>query len=163
MSENENYFTNNESNVLEWKTPEYPFKEKSREWYISLVVIGIGFVIGAIMLENYIFAILSIVAVLSIFIITSNPPKEVLVSISKKGVSIGSKEYHYSKIESFWVNELEEPPRLLIKTRDPLSSLISIQIIGVDEDDVRIKMIRYVEEEEMYEPVIQRLMEHLGI
>ena len=162
MNDNEDRFINNEEDVLEWVAPEYPFIHKTKEWKISVVVIGSGFVIGSIMLGNFVFALLSVAAVISIFIVTNKPPEEVLVSISRKGVVIGSKIYHHIRTENFWVNELEEPPRLLLKTDKALSPLVSIQIMGVDEEEVRRKLIQYVDEEEMYEPVFQRLMEYLG-
>ena len=163
MNDNEDHVTKNKEDVLEWTAPEHPHKHKTKEWKISVVVIGSGFVIGSIMLGNFVFALLSVAAVVSIFLVFEKPPKDVLVSISKKGVSIGSKRYPYVNIESFWVNELEEPPRLLLKTDSTFSPLVSIQLIDIDEDEVREKMIRHAYEEEMYEPFFQRLAEHLGI
>ncbi len=162
MSENEVSEISEEYEGLKWKAPEHPFWHKSGEWYASVAIIGGALAISAAIFSNIILAILISVATIALLLIETIPPKEINVSITKGGVVIGPYRYPFTTLESFWINEMEDPPRLLLKSKKFFSPLLVIEIIGVKEEDVKKHLGQYLEEEEIYEPFFHWLMERMG-
>lgn len=147
---------------LEWNAPEYPFWRKTTEWYTSVLIIGLAIVVASIILENVIFAILVLISIFSLLLTSSITPKEITVSLTTRGVRIGSLFYSYTILESFWINNKENPPRLYLKSRKTLVPLISIQIVEMEENNVYHYLSVYIEQEELHESVFHKAMEYLG-
>lgn len=148
--------------IIKWETREHPFREKTGSWYSSVMIIGGALAVSAIMLGDVIFAVLIIIAVFALLLISSVPPKKIKVSVKEKGLVMGPYFYPYDQIESFWINEIDVPPRLLLKLKRKLSSLVSIEIMNINEKEIRDHLKEKLKEEEMYEPILQKLLEYIG-
>ena len=147
---------------IEWTAPEYPFWQKPAEWYVSASIIGGSLVIASVFFNNFVLAILIAIITLSLLISATVPPKKITVSINKKGVTIGSLFYPFINLESFWISDLEDPSRLFLKSKKLLSPIIMIEIVEVEEEEIEKILKNYLEEEELYEPLLYRVMERLG-
>ena len=44
--------------LVEWSAPEFDYHEKSSDWYWALGIITFGFFVLALLLKNWLFAIL---------------------------------------------------------------------------------------------------------
>lgn len=159
---NLNTMNENDLEKLKWVTPEHPFWSKDGDWYVSVIIIGTALVIASVIFKNLILAIFIVIATITLLLLATVPPKNISVILTKKGVVIGPHVYPYANLESFWVEELEQPPRLLLKSKKLLSPLIMIEIIEVEEEKIRNFLNRYIEEEELHEPLFHRILERLG-
>ncbi len=147
---------------INWTAPEYPFWKKNREWYIAVSIIGGSLVIASIIFNNFILAVLIAIITFSLLIMATVPPKKITVSIDNKGVVIGSYLYSFVNLESFWISDLENPPRLYLKSKKVFSPIIMIEVIETEEEEIRDFLKKYLKEEELYESFLHRLMERLG-
>ncbi|MGM0482620.1 MAG: hypothetical protein ACQEP6_02005 [Patescibacteria group bacterium] len=148
--------------IVKWETREHPFRKKPGGWYSSVMIIGTALAVASIILGDIIFAILIIIAMFALLLASSVPPKEIEASVTEKGVVIGSYFYQYENLKSFWINKIDDPPRLLLKSEKKLSPLIGVEIMNINEEEVRGHLKEKLKEEEMYEPVLQKIMEYIG-
>lgn len=148
--------------IIEWQALEYPFWKKTAGWYSSVAIIGLAIALSSVIMGNFIFAVLVTISTFALLLMASIPPKKIKVSITKKGVVLGSYLYGYKNLESFSINELDSPPRLYLKSKRIFSPLIITEIVGVKNEDIRKALKQRLDEEELFEPLFHRLLEYLG-
>ncbi|MGM0629166.1 MAG: hypothetical protein ACQESA_01965 [Patescibacteria group bacterium] len=148
--------------IIKWETREHPFRKKPGAWYSSVMIIGAALAIAAMMLGDVIFSILIIIAMFALLLVSSVPPRKIEAAIKEKGVVIGSYFYQYDSLESFYINKIDDPPRLLLKSKRKLSPLISVEIMNIKEEEVRDPLKEKLKEEELYQPLLQKIMEYIG-
>lgn len=145
-----------------WNTLEYIHTEKTNDWYWIVGIVTISIAVVSIILNNLIFAILIIVSSFTLSLFASRKPDVVTATIDNTGVIFGKIRYPYSNLESFWVENRDNYPRLLLKSKKILMPFIVIHINEDDYDEIRGLLIRYIKEEEHTEPFLEKVMIYLG-
>ena len=85
------------------------------------------------------------------------------ISINQKGITVEKEMYPFATLESFWVeSQDEENQKILLKSKKLLMPLITIPLEEHHHLDVREFLLQYLPEEEMHEPLSQKIMERLG-
>lgn len=152
---------------LEWSTLEHEHLHKTADWYWAVGLIALSIAVTAVIFNNLLFAILIVIGAGALMLQSLNGPDELTVTITSRGVVLNKKLYPFSTLESFWVEHDEddpEPSKLLIKSQKLLMPLIVIPINEeeVNPEDVTDYMLDFVDEEELFEPLTQKLMEWMG-
>jgi hypothetical protein len=148
-------------NTISWKTAAYPFTEKSRDWYIALVIISISLIGASILLKNPLFAIFIAIAATSLVIFSKRPPESIDCEVGDRGVVLGSIRHPYSSLESFWIVETDQP-KLLLRSKKLVAALITTPIGDADATELRAMLGKHLVEEELREPFLMRLLERAG-
>ncbi len=149
--------------MFEWKIKEYENSEKTWDWYVTVPTIFIALVIVAIFLDNILFAIFVAMAGVTLILYAHRPPRDVSVKIDKRGIVLNNNFHPMSSLSSFWIEPYEEGGVLLVRSKSTFVSLISIPIPEeIDSDNIDDFLIEFLEEEELDEPLSQKIMEYLG-
>ena len=93
---------------IKWSALEYEFHEKTPEWYWALGIITAALVLAAVILHNFLFAVLVVLAGFSVGLYGTRRPRMTLHEINSGGVSLGNKNLNYEHIDHFWINY--DPP-----------------------------------------------------
>lgn len=142
-----------------WDAPEYIYVEKSSDWFWAFGIIAVAASVAAIIMENILFGLLILIGAFVLSIFAARKPKTIHFEINDKGVVIDKTIYPFRNIESF--NTTEEV--LLIKTNKKLTQLLVIPL-EVNSEEVHDFLLQHIEEEVDLEiPLIQTLMEALGL
>lgn len=153
-----------ETIAFSWETPEYEFKEKRKDWYWIVGAAGLGLIILAIVLQNYLFAFLIAIAVFLMISLASKEPLSLPVEISEHGVKIYEELYTYDSLYGFWIthNKKEEPILLLLCDRrvSPIVSLSLHEDINLME--LREYLLEFIEEQELKESLTDRIIDKIG-
>ena len=148
---------------IEWQAPEYFHTEKGADWYWALSIIGLALIIVSVIMENYLFSVLLLISFLAIVLHAQKTPANIDYEINKNGIIIGENFYSYANLESFKVNvENSNPPRLLLKSRKTFQTLLTINLLDVDPDEISNYLAYFLPEDELSEPLSHRVMEYLG-
>ena len=150
---------------IRWQALEYHHESKSVDWFWAVGIIAVCVIILSVLYDNYLFAILILIATFSVFMYAVRQPELVQFELNRRGIIIHRKIYPYASLQSFWVeefNNVHPHPKLLIKSQKVMVPLIVIPIAGVHPDEVRDFLQHYLPEEEIYEPLSQKVMEYLG-
>ena len=149
-------------NHLSWTAPEYRHTEKTAEWFLASGIIALALIAASALLGNILFAIVVALAALGFFLCANRAPRAVRVSLIDAGIAFGDTLYTYETLASFWVEARDGAPRLILKQKKTLSLLVSIPIEEVHPNLVRSGLAERVSEEELHEPLSQKIMEYLG-
>ena len=147
---------------LVWHAYEYTYKEKSADWYWAVGIIAVSMAVTSILFNNVLFAIFIVLALFTLMMYAKRKPHLLQIKLDDSGVQEGHAHYHYSTIESFWVEDRYGDAKLIMKSKKKTLPYIIIPIIEINSDSVRNHIKRYVKEEEHTEPLAKQIMEYLG-
>lgn len=147
---------------LIWTTLEYPYREKSSDWYWAVGIIAVSMAITSILFENLLFAVFIILSLFTLLLYSKHRPSQIEVKIGDRGIEEGKLRYPYRSLESFWVEDRYGEAKLILKSLRKTLPYITITIEGVESDTVRDHLRKYLPEEEHHEPLSKKIMEYLG-
>ncbi|OGZ00293.1 MAG: hypothetical protein A3B13_01485 [Candidatus Liptonbacteria bacterium RIFCSPLOWO2_01_FULL_45_15] len=95
-----------EKPIIEWRAPEFEYREKGVSWYWLSIIAAIVILSVSVWQKNFLFAVFVVIAEILILVWAGRKPKEISFSLNEKGLTIsGNKFYPYSAIENFSVRE----------------------------------------------------------
>ena len=140
--------------LVSWEASEYEHFEKSSDWYWAVGIIACGFFIVAIILKNFLFAIISILGGFGLALYGSREPKIVSFAITSRGLKIDNNLFTYDTLKSFWLNY--DPPHvkeLYVISKKAMLPQITIPLGKADPNEIREHLIKFIEEKHTDEPL----------
>lgn len=151
-----------ENTPITWEAQEHHHEEKSNDWFWTVGIIAVSAAVIAIILSNLLFGIFILIAAFTLAMHAVKRPRTLKVLVDKRGVTVANVHYPYSALDSFWINENEHPPVLLLKSPRFFLPLIVIRIEEFDIETLRAYLRDMLYEEELHEPLLQKLAEYFG-
>jgi hypothetical protein len=150
--------------AFSWTVHTHEHKDRSIDWYWTLGLVAVAGAVVSIFLGNYLLVVIIGIGAISLGVLAARGPRLHSVKIDKRGVVLDGTLYPYSSIDSFWVEEKAENPRLLVST----SGILHPQfIIPIEESsrahEIREFMRRYAKEEEQDPHFGEHLAEMFGL
>ena len=150
------------AHTLHWQALEFTYIRKTNEWYWVVGIMTIGIAVAAYFLNNFLFTILALLGGFSLALFGAKKPEMLDMEISSKGVRVMNKLYPYSNLEIFWISEVGSEPKILFTGTGLLHTHITLPLGDMDPEDVRDELTKYLDEEEIAEPMIQRVIDQTG-
>ncbi|PIR37237.1 MAG: hypothetical protein COV34_03375 [Candidatus Zambryskibacteria bacterium CG10_big_fil_rev_8_21_14_0_10_42_12] len=147
-----------------WEAPERIFIPKKPDWFVTIWIIAVTIIVLAVIFNNLIFAALVFVATLALTLNAKNEPKMVEVQITERGVRKDDLFYPWSSFISFWIEEDDIIPKLLLESNRRFlpHTVLLIDEHVIDMEELRQAVSTKLEEFEQHEPVLERIFERLG-
>ena len=149
--------------LLKWEALEYDYVPKSSNWFWSVGIIAIGAIVAASLLGNILFAILVIIATLTIILYGMKKPRKVMFSFTGRGLQIENRIFPYDNLRSFWIHY--EPPVKKLVTIEPkqfFMPTISVPLGNADPNMVRDHLLKFLKEERREESLAQTITRLFG-
>lgn len=153
----------NDMAPLRWSAYEHEHIVRESNWFWALGVVAVCAALTSILFHDFLFAILIVLGAAIFALLANVPPELVEFEVSDKGVRIGDDLHRYEEIISFWVEDEEEPHRLLVDTTKPMAPNLVIPIEDVDPDSLRTMLREHSKEVRMHEPFAHKLLEYFGL
>ena len=149
--------------VIRWEAHEHEHTEQERDWYWALGVVACSAAATSILFHDTLFALVIIMAALTIGLIAQRQPQVMGFELSEKGLRTGGTLHRWNQIISFWVeDEHDSEPILLIDTVKFLSPNLIVPLNDTDPAAVRTFMRRHVQEVHMHEPLGYKVLRFFG-
>lgn len=148
--------------TIEWEDFEYEFKHKTSDWYWAVGIIAVSVAIAAIFFGNVLFGVLILLGAFTLSMHAARHPDIIHFELNPKGAVSGKTMYPYSSIDSFWVEDRDRNPRILLKSKKVLMPFIILPLGSTISDTARGYLAQHLKEEEHLEPLLQKIMEYLG-
>lgn len=145
-----------------WRGHEYEYREKTSDWYYILAIISGAAAISAVLFHNYLFAVLIVVASLSIAIHAGKRPELKEFRVDGHGIKIGKKLYTYENIDSFWLDRATEPPQLFINLKRPILPLLIVPVGTRDSEIINEILFSNLPTKEFSIPSSQKISDFFG-
>lgn len=152
--------------LLGWRFPEYPDRQRSLASWFFLLLAGVLLLIIAVSTGNFLFAVIIILA--AIIYILQQRVKAQLVpfGIHEDGIAVGKDRYPYRDIDRFWiVYKPGEAQMLYFHFRSTVRPYLAIPLVDQNPLKVRDILGTYLFEdlEKEDEPVTEEIARHLKI
>ncbi len=147
---------------ISWRAPEYIHTEKTSDWYWIVGIVTLSLAIIAVIFNDVIFAILIVVAVATLALYSSRPPKLLEIELTTTGIHDGDTYYPYDDLDSYWIETREVYPKIILKSKKKLMLFIVILIEDVHPLDVDDFLAQYLPKEEHREPLLEKVFLWLG-
>ncbi len=128
-----------EAGIVKWQAPEYEHVERTTTWYWISIAIAVLLVGIALSQKNFLFAILVVIAELTIFRFSNEKPKVWDFRIDRQGITIEEhKTYKFKDIALFDIHPFSDKYyELVLHPKGKMSQYLKM-FIPVDHED-RIK------------------------
>jgi hypothetical protein len=137
--------------LFSWEGKEYEHRPKTADWYWVVGIISISIAAASILFQNYLLAIVIILAAGALMIHAHKEPPLHSFILTEQGLFIGEEFHPYEKMLSFSIMEDADesfPHILSIKTESLLSPHLVIPLVGVSSEAIHRVFTSRVEEEE---------------
>lgn len=149
---------------MRWEAYEHDHIERGADWYWALGVFAVAISLISALLGNVLFGLLILVAAGTLAALASSPPPLVQFELSDRGIRVGDTMHRYEEIISFWVEDHDaHPPILLIDTMKWLSPNLVIPLGDADPAQIRAYLQERAEEVPMKEPIWHKILELFGL
>jgi hypothetical protein len=152
-------------NQILWQAPEHIKLEKNEDWFWIIGIVSAGLVFLSIFFGNILLGLIILIGIGVTFAIANKPAEIIDFEINRKGVKINDTLYTYANLESFYIIDEDgyERDRLLIKSRKMFVPLLVLPIgNSIEHQIIYDFLIEYLNEEELREPTMQKMMQNLG-
>ncbi len=143
--------------IVSWITPEFTYHKKGLGWFIALALIAIVFFIIALIMQNYIFALLVLLASFLIYIQALKKPPKIKVAIAEEGITVRETLFLYKELSSFWLFEEPEIRILSLESKKLLRPRISIPLAQQNPNEIRQILIGFIPERRQEETLTDML------
>jgi len=116
MEERELAFSEEEKDLVKWKAPARPFKERNREYFTTVGAMVI--LLAVILLFAREFLLIAVILAFSfvVYALASVKPEEVEHTITSRGIRTGGKFYRWDALGRFWFEEKFGQKILVVET-----------------------------------------------
>jgi len=148
---------------ITWEAPQHHHVEKGNDWFFALTIVIIALVIAAILFDSVLFALLIGLSGGALAVSAAKRPAIIPYAITVRGIKIEDRFYAYSSLDSYHIDE-EDPrgPQLLIKSEKRLMPLIVMPLPPDHIDEIEDILKEKLEEEELMEPFLVKVLELFG-
>ncbi len=147
---------------LRWRALEYEEKERTPDWFWGLGLVSIIAAMLSVYFGNYLLALLIIISAFSLGLFAVRKPEYVEYELRENGIKIKNTFYPFNTLESFWVEQFEKDPKIIIVSKKFLVPHLIIPIEDHDPKKIREFLLGNLEEVERHEPFIHVISERLG-
>lgn len=150
--------------LIEWTIQEYEQREKSTDWYWGVGIIGVAGVVLSAVFGNFLLAVLIFISGLLLIVFSGKQPEMVAVEISEQGIGVQNKLFLYHNIKSFWILDYgDNISKLVLNIDRMVNPIVSLPIHPeIPLEELRDVLLEFVTEEEMDEPVGDKISDAIG-
>ena len=148
--------------VIEWETYEYEPRERSSNWYWFVGLAAVLLVIWAIVMKNFLLAILVLLGAFTLMIYAARKPRVIKIGVSRRGVQIHQDLFPFHSLRSFWVHEDDVERKIILRSEKLLMPHLHIPLAeDVDHEALRVFLLDFLPEEPHKPTIIDLLAEYL--
>jgi len=114
--------------LAEWSSPARPYKERTREFYTT--ILSIAFLLGVILLllkEFLLIGVIMAFAFLS-YVLATHKPDNVTHQITEAGIVTDNKLYKWEELTQYWVTKQWDQEVIMVKTIKTIPGLLVMVI-----------------------------------
>lgn len=138
--------------LISWSAPGRPYKKKSRQFFLSVLLILFFFEVILFLFSQYeLMAVLVSLAFVSI-VLTVVPPHDFHYKITTEGVKVEDYFYIWGELYDFFFKKVEGQDILIVRTQDLLPGELKISMGDITREHLRKVLVSYLPYREYVHP-----------
>jgi hypothetical protein len=138
--------------VLEWIAPGRPFKKRSKQYYLTALLIMLLVEIILFLFSQYLLMFVIVSLVFVAFALASVPPRDFTYRISSEGVQIEDRFFLWQELYDFYFYKRDGVETLHIRTKDFLLGELIITLGDNSQDSIKKALIPFLPFREYVRP-----------
>lgn len=147
--DNEHHIMTPDQILMEWHSSEYQQHEHHPAWFLFLGIIAAILTIYAIIVGNFLFAIIIIMLGVIINMYAKRAPEKIHIAITKHGIKVADKLYTFEDdLASFWI--LYRPPHLKtlnLQRKQRILPILTFQLEDQNPLKIRELLLNHLDED----------------
>lgn len=145
---------------IEFFVPEFEYREKSREWYLWVLFLGLLFILGAMLTNNPTFIVIIMMGGTLLVLRGNARPKLVPFAIHDKGIYLKNKFWAFNDIKDFSIYEIGDDKYFIFNPKGSLQTPIKIKV--PETESIKQKLNNLALQVEYQESLIEALVRVIG-
>jgi len=135
--------------IIGWKIPEYDKHERTQNWYISAIIVGVLLVIYSFFSGNFLFAAIIIIGAFVIIMHDGQEPAKIDFSITDEGVVVSKNFYDYDTLKDFSIvyKPRQQIKNLYFEFKNAIRPRLSIPLDNNNPLPIRQNLLKYLPED----------------
>lgn len=135
-----------EDAVISWEAPEYVQHEKGWKWFVFAGLAVLALIAYAVSTSNWTLVV-ALVVLAAVYVWQHfYKPDHVKIIISEAGVKIGSREYPFHDIKSFWIYYNDQVKSLNLRSNSKFLPDVSIELGDQHPTELREFLCKHIRE-----------------
>jgi hypothetical protein len=148
--------------LAKWQAHEHEHRPKDAQWYWVVGIIAVGVAVAAVIMQDYLFAVIAVIAGFTLMLVGSARPPRHTYSLTETGFMVGKDLIPFDKITRFAISEDE--PRYLTLESLTLIGYVRAPLEGADYRAIRMELKnRNIEEKDNLDSFVHRLARGMGL
>ena len=153
-----NKTTSSKHILYSFTTKEFPEYERSINWYISLIVIGVLLLIYAIFSQSYMMFLSFLLIIALILILANKQPRDIIVKITNSGIILNDEiVYLYDDIDYFGVFVNPPDSYLSLYMKDGFTPYNKVPIGKENPEDIANIVEQFLSREDGKENIFHKI------
>jgi len=130
-----------------WSIPEYEEHDRTRAWFVIMLVAGALFVLYAIVTSNFLFALIVVLFGIILFLQSHQKPIIIPFQITELGIVLNNRFYPYDELQEFFM--VYSPPdvkMLFVETKSHTRPRLRIPLMDMDPNEIRATLREFLPE-----------------
>jgi hypothetical protein len=152
MPQEETENTHTENSPLEWSAPGRPFKKRSKQFYLTALLIMLLVEVILFLFSQYLLMIVVVSLVFVAFVLATVPPKNFNYRISNEGVMIEDGFFIWRELYDFYFKDRDGVKTLHLGTHAFLPGELIVTLGNMDEEKIKNALLPYLPYREYVKP-----------
>lgn len=138
--------------LLEWSAPGRPYKKRTKQFYLTALLIMLLFEIIAFLFSQYLVMLLILSIVFVAFALSSVPPREFGYRISSEGITVEDRFFLWKELYDFYFKSVEGVNTVQIRTEAFLPGVLILTLGDTTLEEVKKALLPYLPYREYIKP-----------
>jgi hypothetical protein len=137
---------------LEWTAPGRPFQKRTKQFYLTALLIMLLFEIILFLFSQYLLMVVIVALVFVSFALATVPPKDFRYRISTEGIMIEDRFFLWKELYDFYFKKVDGTETVHVRTTAYLPGELILTLGNVGEKEIKNALIPYLPFREYVKP-----------
>lgn len=130
--------------LLSWKSPGRPFKKRSKQYFLSMLLIMLLVEIVLFVFSQYLLMLVVLALVFLAFALAIVPPSDFHYRISSEGITVEDHFFLWQELYDFYFKRQHGEDVLHVRTHTFIPGEITLTLKGVEREHVKEVLLPYL-------------------
>jgi hypothetical protein len=145
-------YENDVITMLEWKAPGRPFKKRSRQYYLTSLLIMLLIEIILFLFSQYLLMFVAISLVFVAFALNTIPPKDFYYRVSSEGITVEDRFFLWKELYDFYFMKKDGIETLHIGTEAFMPGELIVTFPAEDREKIKKALLPFLPFREYVKP-----------
>jgi hypothetical protein len=141
-----------ESVPLEWTAPGRPFQKRTKQFYLTALLIMLLIEIILFLFSQYLLMVVIVSLVFVSFALATVPPKDFKYRISTEGIMVEDRFFLWKEMYDFYFKKVDGVETVHVRTQAYLPGELILTLSSVEKSEVKKALIPYLPFREYVKP-----------